>query len=194
MLALKPGTIGEGFKGASYMELVLRSSTQILGASLNQGAPLQAPHSHFPHPDPLQVTQAGQGPAPHSPPLLEQLLLVPSPAPRPRAPHTLNVTMREQPQLDGIWGDPDVKSGTSTHHGGVDLSQKPGVVLLNSFQALQHGRDVGVTEQEGSIWGENNAAQGSPSHPHSLTHQLLTCKSIFLLSSLTPTQLGNATS
>lgn len=40
LLALKPGTVGEGFKGASYKELVLRSSTQILGASLNQGAPL----------------------------------------------------------------------------------------------------------------------------------------------------------
>lgn len=58
--ALKPGTVGEGFKGASYKELVLRSSTQILGASLNQGAPLlQVSHSHLPHPDPLQVTQAG---------------------------------------------------------------------------------------------------------------------------------------
>lgn len=57
--ALKPVTIGEGFKGASYKELVLRSSTQILGPSLNQGVPLQAPHSHLPHPDPLQVMQAG---------------------------------------------------------------------------------------------------------------------------------------
>lgn len=52
VLALKPGTGGKGFKGASYKELVLRSSTQILGASLNQSAPSQAPHSHFPHPDP----------------------------------------------------------------------------------------------------------------------------------------------
>lgn len=138
--------------------------------------------------------QAGQGPVAHSPPLLEQLLLVPSPASCPRAPSALNVTLQEQPQPVGIWGEPDGKSRTSTHHGGVNLSQKPGVVLLNSFQALQHGRDVGVTEQEGSIWGDKNAAQGSPSHPHGLTHQLLTCKSTFLLSSLTPTQLGNATS
>lgn len=75
------------------------------------------------------------------------------------------MTLREQPQSVGIWGEPDVKSRTSTHHGGVNLSQKPGVVLLNSFQALQHGRDVGVTEQEGSIWGEKALLKGV-----SLTH------------------------
>lgn len=58
------------------------------------------------------------------------------------------------------------KPGASAHHGRVDLSQQPGVVLLHSLQALQHGRDVGVTEQEGSVCGERTAVRGlSPYHP-----------------------------
>lgn len=37
------------------------------------------------------------------------------------------------------------------YHGRVDLSQQTGVVLFHSFQALEHGCDVGVTQQEGSF-------------------------------------------
>lgn len=105
----------------------------------------------FPTPTPARLTPAAQGPVHHSSPLLELLLLLPSPAPCPRAPHALNETSHEQPQPAGVWREPGGKAGTSTHHGGVNLSQKPGVVLLDSLQALQHGRDVGVTEQEGSV-------------------------------------------
>ena len=114
---------------------------------------------------PARLAQTAQGPVHRSPPLLELLLLLPSSAPSPRAPCDLNETSHEQPQPSSIWGEPDVKARISTHHGGVDLSQKPGVVLLDSLQALQHGRDVGVTEQEGSVWGEKTAARGGSLSP-----------------------------
>lgn len=58
------------------------------------------------------------------------------------------------------------KPGVSAHHGCVDLSQQPGVVLLDSLQALQHGCDVGVTEQEGCVCRERITVRGLSPHCH----------------------------
>jgi len=147
-----------GFRGASYKEPVLRFS---------YSNPRCQPEARYltaisPTPTPARLTQAAQGLVHRSPPLLELVSLLPRPVPRPRAPCALNETWHEQPQPGSVWGETDGKAGTSTHHGGVDLSQKPGVVLLDSLQALQHGRDVGVTEQEGSVWGEKTVVWGVP--------------------------------
>lgn len=152
-------------QGSGPQVLILKSSmpasTKVLHYRLHTAT--------FPTLTPAKLVQAAQGPVHPSPPLLKQLLRLPSQAPCPRAPCALNETSRKQLQPASIWGEPDVNARISTHHGGIDLSQKPGVVLLNSLQALQHGRDVGVTEQEGSVWGEKTAALGCPSHPHSFT-------------------------
>lgn len=69
VLALKSGTAGEGFQGAPYNKLVLRSSTQILGASLNQGAPLQVHTAISPTLTPYKSHRQDKDSSPFSSPL-----------------------------------------------------------------------------------------------------------------------------
>lgn len=45
-----------------------------------------------------------------------------------------------------------LKSIHETHPNSVYLGQQFGVILLHSFQTLEHGGHMGLTQQKGIIW------------------------------------------
>ena len=46
-----------------------------------------------------------------------------------------------------------------TNPNSVDLGQQFGVVLLNSFQTLEHGCHMGLAQQKGIIWTTDTGIQ-----------------------------------
>lgn len=53
-----------------------------------------------------------------------------------------------------------LKSFHKTHPNSVYLGQQFGVILLHSFQTLEHGGHMGSAQQKGIIWQADGQRQG----------------------------------